>query len=88
MLFRTLYITVFFFIFTTYSYSAATSGGGTKSNYDQAAKLIKDAKKYESKGKDTDIKSVENNLDALNINKLNTNYGKHVKKNYCSFGAD
>ena len=56
MLFRTLYITIFFFIFTTYSYSAATSGGGTKSNYDQAAKLIKDAKKYESKGKDKKAK--------------------------------
>ena len=34
------------------SYSAATTGGSTKSNYDKAALLIKSAKKYEIKGKD------------------------------------
>ena len=33
-------------------YSAATTGGGTKSNYDKAALLIKSAKKYEIKGKE------------------------------------
>ena len=29
------------------SYAAGTSGSNTKSNYDQAVKLIKDAKKYD-----------------------------------------
>ena len=56
MLFRTLSIIILFFIFTNYSYSAATTSGDTKSYYDRATKLIKDAKKYETKGKDKKAK--------------------------------
>ena len=56
MLYRILTIILLFIIFTNYSYSAATSGGNSKSNYDQAAKLIETAKKYENKGKDEKAK--------------------------------
>tara|TARA_Y100001970_G_C14062192_1_gene764774 strand:- start:90 stop:569 length:480 start_codon:yes stop_codon:yes gene_type:complete len=40
-----------FFLLTVKSFSAGTSGAGTKSNYDKAVKLIEAAKKYERKGK-------------------------------------
>ena len=52
MPFKILNIIIIFFSLTIYSYSAGTSGGKTKSNFDQASKLIKDAKKYEKKGKE------------------------------------
>ena len=45
-----------FFSITNYSYSASTSGAGSKSNFDKAATLIKSAKKYESKGKNKKAK--------------------------------
>ena len=51
MFLRIIFIVLLFFSFTGYSYTAASSDAGTKSNYDKAAKLIKSAKKYESKGK-------------------------------------
>mgnify|MGYP001215088399 CR=1 FL=1 len=47
-------ITIFIFIFLlsiVNSYAAGSSGGNTKSEYDQAVKLIKSAKKSEQKGK-------------------------------------
>ena len=56
MFLRIIFIISLFFSFTGYSYSAASSDAGTKSNYDQAAKLIKAAKKYESKGKNKKAK--------------------------------
>ena len=56
MLLRIINTTILFFVLTAYSYSAATSSGSKKSNYDQAYKLIKVAKKYESKGKDKKAK--------------------------------
>ena len=56
MILRIIFIVLLFFSLSGYSYSAATSSAGTKSNYDQAAKLIKAAKKYESKGKNTKAK--------------------------------
>lgn len=40
-----------FLLLIGYSYSAGTSDVGSKSFYDQAVKLIKTAKKYESKNK-------------------------------------
>ena len=39
------------FLLTGKVFSAGSSGGDTKSNYDQAVKLIKSAKKSEEKGK-------------------------------------
>ena len=39
------------FVFTGNVFSAGSSGGDTKSHYDQAVKLIKSAKKNEEKGK-------------------------------------
>ena len=51
MILRVIFTLFLFFALTSYSYSAATSSDGTKSNYDQAVKLIKAAKKYETKGK-------------------------------------
>ena len=39
------------FLLTGKVFSAGSSGGDTKSNYDQAVKLIKAAKKNEEKGK-------------------------------------
>ena len=56
MLLRIINTTILFFILTSYSYSAATSGGSKKSNFNQAYKLIKVAKKYEAKGKDEKAK--------------------------------
>ena len=56
MFLRIIFIISLFFSFTGYSYSAASSDAGTKSNYDQAVKLIKSAKKYESKGKNKKAK--------------------------------
>ena len=51
MISRIFFIFYLFFLASNYSYSAATSSTGSISNYDQAAKLIKTAKKYETKGK-------------------------------------
>ena len=45
MLLRIIFILFLFFNFTNHSYSAASSSGETKSNYDRAAKLIVSAKK-------------------------------------------
>ena len=56
MLLRIINTTILFFILTVYSYSAATSGGSKKSNYDKTALLIKAAKKYEIKGKNKKAK--------------------------------
>ena len=56
MILKITFIFLFFFTFTTNSYSAASSSGTTKSYYHRAAKLITDAKKYESKGKDKKAK--------------------------------
>ena len=56
MLIRTFYIIILFFIFLSNSYSAGTTSGDTKSNYDKATILIKAAKKYETKGKDKKAK--------------------------------
>ena len=52
MMLRIIFSLLIFFSFTNYSYSASSSSdGGSKSNYNKAANLIKAAKKYESKGK-------------------------------------
>ena len=53
---RFIIIILLFFTLTGTSFSAATTGGGTKSNYDKASTLIKAAKKYEIKGKDKKAK--------------------------------
>ena len=56
MILRIIFVFLLFFAFTAHSYSAASSSGTTKSNYDRAAKLITAAKKYEQKGKDKKAK--------------------------------
>ncbi len=56
MLFKKLSIIILFFILTNNSFSASSSSGDTKSNYDKAGKLIKSAKKYEIKGKNKKAK--------------------------------
>ena len=48
---KTLLFLIIIFFFTTNSFSAGSSGGDTKSKYDQAVKLISKAKKNEEKGK-------------------------------------
>ena len=54
---RIIFSLLILFSLTNYSYSASTSSdGGSKSNYDKAANLIKAAKKYESKGKNEKAK--------------------------------
>ena len=45
-----LFLSILFFV-TGNVFAAGSSGGDTKSNYDQAVKLIKSAKKNEKKGK-------------------------------------
>ena len=57
MILRIIFSLLIFFSLTNYSYSASSSSdGGSKSNYDKAANLIKAAKKYESKGKNEKAK--------------------------------
>ena len=57
MILRIIFSLLIFFLLTNYSYSASSSSdGGSKSNYDKAANLIKAAKKYESKGKNEKAK--------------------------------
>ena len=56
MIIRFIFILILFFNFTSHSYSAASSSGNTKSDYDRAAKLISSAKKYEKNGKDKKAK--------------------------------
>ena len=49
---KIIFLLLIFFSLTNYTYSASSSSdGGSKSNYNKAANLIKAAKKYESKGK-------------------------------------
>jgi len=58
MILRIIFSLLIFFSLTSYSNSASSSsdGGSTKSNYDKAVKLIKSAKRYESKGKNEKAK--------------------------------
>ena len=58
MILRFIFSLFIFFSLTNNSYSASTSsdGASTKSNYDKAVKLIKSAKRYESKGKNEKAK--------------------------------
>ena len=57
MILRIIFSLFIFFSLTNNSYSASSSSdGGSKSNYDKAANLIKAAKKYESKGKNEKAK--------------------------------
>ena len=57
MILRIIFSLLIIFLLTNYSYSASSSSdGGSKSNYDKAANLIKAAKKYESKGKNEKAK--------------------------------
>ena len=57
MILRIIFSLLIFFSLTNYSYSASSSSNeGSKSNYDKATNLIKDAKKYESKSKNEKAK--------------------------------
>ena len=56
MIKKVIFVILLFFSFISYSHSAGSSSEGKKSNYDKAAKLIKAAKKYESKGKNKKAK--------------------------------
>ena len=54
---KIIFLLLIFFSLTNYTYSASSSSdGGSKSNYNKAANLIKAAKKYESKGKNEKAK--------------------------------
>ena len=48
---NTILFIIVLFLYTGNVFSAGSSGGDTKSNYDQAVKLIDSAKKNEEKGK-------------------------------------
>ena len=57
MILRIIFSLLIFFSLSSYSNSASSSSDeGSESNYDKAAKLIKAAKKYESKGKNEKAK--------------------------------
>ena len=57
MILRIIFLLLIFFSLSSYSNSASSSSdGGSESNYDKATKLIKAAKKYESKGKNEKAK--------------------------------
>ena len=73
------------FLLTGYSYSAGSSGGETKSNYDQAVKLIKTAKKNEKKGKNDKAKAIYKKANKLLIKSNDKNPNKADTLNYLGF---
>ena len=73
------------FLLTTNSYSAGSSGGETKSNYDQAVKLILKAKKNEKKGKIDKAETIYKKANKLLIKSNEKNPNKADTLNYLGF---
>ena len=83
---RIIFSLLIFFSLTNYSYSASTSSdGGSKSNYDKAANLIKAAKKYESKGKNEKAKKRYEKALKLLIKSNKENPNQADTLNYLGF---
>ena len=73
------------FLLTTNSYSAGSSGGETKSNYDQAVKLILKAKKNEKKGKNDKAETIYKKANKLLIKSNKESPNKADTLNYLGF---
>ena len=87
MIMKKILITLFLILFfTNNSFSAGSSSSSdTKSNYDKAVKLIKDAKKFEKKGNEDKAKTKYQKAQKLLI-KSNTNKpNKADTLNYLGF---
>ena len=76
---------VIIFLFTGNVFSAGSSGGDTKSNYDQAVKLIDSAKKNEKKGKKDKAQSKYEKAFKLLIKSNKKNPNKADTLNYLGF---
>ena len=73
------------FLFIGNAFSAGSSGGDTKSNYDKAVKLIKSAKKYEEKGKKDKAQSKYEKAFKLLIKSNKKNPNEADTLNYLGF---
>ena len=73
------------FLFIGNAFSAGSSGGDTKSNYDKAVKLIKSAKKNEEKGKKDKAQSKYEKAFKLLIKSNKKNPNKADTLNYLGF---
>tara|TARA_B100000029_G_scaffold139425_1_gene134554 strand:+ start:775 stop:1260 length:486 start_codon:yes stop_codon:yes gene_type:complete len=84
---RIIFLLFIFFSLTDKSYSASTSSddGSNISNYDKAAKLIKSAKKYESKGKNKKAKKRYEKALKLLIKSNKENPNQADTLNYLGF---
>ena len=76
---------VIVFLFTGNVFSAGSSGDDTKSNYDQAVKLINSAKKNEEKGKKDKAQSKYEKAFKLLIKSNKKNPNKADTLNYLGF---
>jgi tetratricopeptide (TPR) repeat protein len=76
---------VIIFLFTGNVFSAGSSGGDTKSNYDQAVKLIDSAKKNEKKGKKDKAQSKYEKAFKLLVKSNKKNPNKADTLNYLGF---
>ena len=76
---------VIIFLFTGNVFSAGSSGGDTKSNYDQAVKLINSAKKNEKKGKKDKAQSKYEKAFKLLVKSNKKNPNKADTLNYLGF---
>ena len=86
MILRIIFSLLIFFSLTNYSNSASSSSNeGSKSNYDKAAKLIKTAKKYESKGKNEKAKKRYEKALKLLIKSNKKNPNEADTLNYLGF---
>ena len=76
---------VIIFLFTGNVFSAGSSGGDTKSNYDQAVKLIDSTKKNEKKGKKDKAQSKYEKAFKLLVKSNKKNPNKADTLNYLGF---
>ena len=81
-----LFLSVLLFLTgNVFAAGTASSGGDTKSNYDQAVKLIKSAKKNEEKGKKDKAQSVYKKAYKLLLKSNNNKPNKADTLNYLGF---
>ncbi len=77
-------LSIVFFVITSV-FAAGSSGGNTKSNYDEAVKLIKSAKKNEEKGKKDKAQSKYEKALKLLVKSNNKKPNKADTLNYLGF---
>ena len=82
---KTILSLIVFFLFTGNVFSAGSSSGDTKSNYDQAVKLIKSAQNNEEKGKNDKANSQYEKAFKLLVKANKKNPNKADTLNYLGF---